>query len=78
MFGQGSGPILLHSLECSGMESALVNCSHSTTGSPTCSHFDDAGVRCNEQQCKNVISIHHFHGGYEAALYNYRMRKETS
>ena len=55
------------------MESALVNCSHSMTGSLVCSHLNDAGVRCNEQQCKNTVSVLvlHFHGGNEAALYNY-------
>ena len=44
-FGQGSGPILLDNVACSGSENALVNCSFdSHTGD--CYHSDDAGVRC--------------------------------
>ena len=44
-FGQGSGPILLDNLACSGLENTLVNCSYdSHTGD--CYHSDDAGVRC--------------------------------
>ena len=54
-FGPGSGPIFLSSVACSGSEVTLVNCSHSTAGFQICSHFNDAGVRCNEQQCKNVV-----------------------
>ena len=44
-FGQGSGPILLDNLACTGLENTLVNCSYdSHTGD--CYHSDDAGVRC--------------------------------
>ena len=46
-FGQGSGPIWLDSVFCTGNELSLVNCYHAginVTGS--CSHSNDAGVRC--------------------------------
>ena len=54
-FGPGSGPILLNNVECNGTESVLVNCSYSTAGLLTCSHLNDAGVRCNKQLCKKIL-----------------------
>ena len=44
-FGQGSGPIYLDSLQCSGSELDLFDCPGDTT--PSCTHADDAGARCN-------------------------------
>ena len=47
-FGQGSGPILLDNVACTGSESILANCSHLGIGiTRSCSHSEDAGVRCN-------------------------------
>ena len=46
-FGQGSGPIWLANIVCTGNESTLASCSHlgiNVTGS--CSHSEDVGVRC--------------------------------
>ena len=46
-FGQGSGPILLDNVQCSGSESTLASCSHLGVGvTRSCSHAEDAGVRC--------------------------------
>ena len=47
-FGQGTGPLLLDRLSCTGREQTLLNCSHSGVGvtSYYCGHDDDAGVRC--------------------------------
>ena len=46
-FGQGSGPILLDNVTCSGSESKLASCSHLGIGiTRSCSHTEDAGVRC--------------------------------
>ena len=42
-FGQGSGPVLLSGVRCSGTESSLLSCSH---GVAYCSHSSDAGVVC--------------------------------
>ncbi|XP_058262799.1 deleted in malignant brain tumors 1 protein-like isoform X2 [Hemibagrus wyckioides] len=46
-FGQGSGPILLNHVQCSGSESSITQCSHSGFGSHGCSHGEDAGVTCS-------------------------------
>ncbi|XP_055046924.2 scavenger receptor cysteine-rich domain-containing protein DMBT1-like [Misgurnus anguillicaudatus] len=46
-FGQGSGPVWLDNLKCSGNESTVTNCSSNALGTSTCSHSRDAGVICN-------------------------------
>ena len=47
-FGQGSGPIWLDSITCSGTESTLVSCGHLGVNiTRSCSHSEDAGVRCS-------------------------------
>ena len=45
-YGQGTGPILLSQVECSGSESSLLSCEHNGIGELYCAHSDDAGVRC--------------------------------
>ena len=47
-FGQGTGPLLLDRLRCTGREQALLNCSHSgvEVTSYYCGHDDDVGIRC--------------------------------
>jgi len=46
-FGQGSGPIWLDSVQCTGSESKLVSCSNlGINVTRSCSHAEDAGVRC--------------------------------
>jgi len=54
-FGQGSGPILLDRVTCSGSESTLASCGHLGVGvTRSCSHSEDAGVRCSGLQGKNA------------------------
>ena len=45
-FGQGSGPILIGNAHCNGEESSLLECNINMNGLFSCSHFEDAGVRC--------------------------------
>ena len=52
-FGQGSGSILLDSVLCSGDELTLTSCGHlGIRITRSCSHAEDAGVRCNASQGK--------------------------
>ena len=49
-FGQGSGSILLDNVICTGSESTLASCGHLGVGiTRSCSHSEDAGVRCSLQ-----------------------------
>ena len=46
-FGQGTGPIWLDNVLCAGTESTLASCGHlGINVSRSCSHYEDAGVRC--------------------------------
>ena len=54
-YGQGSGPIYLDNVQCSGSELDLFDCPGDTT--PSCTQADAASVRCNPTgmnitQCK--------------------------
>ena len=44
-YGQGSGPIYLDSVQCSGTELDLFDCPSDNT--PSCTQSDAAGARCN-------------------------------
>ena len=49
-FGEGSGSILLDNVTCTGSESSLASCGHLGVGiTRSCSHSEDAGVRCSTQ-----------------------------
>ena len=46
-FGQGSGPILISNVGCDyGAEVPLLECIWSASDAATCTHAEDAGVRC--------------------------------
>ena len=47
-FGQGSGPIWLDGIKCTGNESIVSSCGHlGINVTRSCSHSKDAGVRCS-------------------------------
>ncbi len=45
-FSEGTGPIILDNVMCTGVESRLVDCRHAGLEVNTCSHSQDAGVLC--------------------------------
>ena len=46
MFGEGTGPIVLDDVACTGDEQQLIDCGHDGLGQHNCGHDEDVGVRC--------------------------------
>ena len=56
-FGPGSGPVLLNSVACYGIESSILDCSYNANGidSSCFRHEYDSGVECLGKQFHDVL-----------------------
>ena len=48
-FGQGTGPVWLSKMMCTGREKSLTDCPHQGWGENSCGHERDAGVSCLQE-----------------------------
>ncbi|KAL8625952.1 hypothetical protein ACOMHN_012544 [Nucella lapillus] len=56
-FGQGSGPIFLDDLQCTGTEESLLQCRAKPLYQHNCGHSEDAGVICANGGGRNSIRL---------------------
>ena len=53
-FDQGAGPIHLDDIQCTGNETRLLDCPHTTVHN--CTHSEDAGVVCIGESFINPVT----------------------
>lgn len=56
-FGEGSGPVMLDEVRCTGNELSIEQCSKRSWGEHNCDHKEDAGVSCTPLTGKNLTIL---------------------
>ncbi|KAI4576278.1 hypothetical protein MJT46_002113 [Ovis ammon polii x Ovis aries] len=69
-FGEGSGPIWLNDLNCTGNESHVWKCPSRGWGRHDCRHKQDAGVICSEFLALRMVSEDQQCAGWLEVFYN--------
>lgn len=54
-FGEGTGPVFLDGVDCSGNEETLISCPHRPMVDDSCGHSKDAGVKCSTPEGEQHI-----------------------
>ena len=49
-YGEGSGPVFLSNLNCTGPELKILECPNDYYAAQNCRHYKDAGVQCLGRQ----------------------------
>uniref|UniRef100_A0A8C5TVA1 SRCR domain-containing protein n=1 Tax=Malurus cyaneus samueli TaxID=2593467 RepID=A0A8C5TVA1_9PASS len=57
-FGEGSGPVLLDEVRCTGNELSIEQCPKNSWREHNCGHKEDAGVSCTPLTGTSVINNH--------------------
>uniref|UniRef100_A0A8C1QUE2 SRCR domain-containing protein n=1 Tax=Cyprinus carpio TaxID=7962 RepID=A0A8C1QUE2_CYPCA len=62
-FGQGSGPIWMYLVLCTGSESTLKNCGSTGWSKHACTHNSDSGVICSDHKPSRLVNGSHLCSG---------------
>ncbi|XP_045151931.1 antigen WC1.1-like [Echinops telfairi] len=69
-FGEGTGPIWLDGLQCTGEESHVWKCPSQGWRKHNCRHKEDAGAICSESLALRLVSDDHDCAGWLEVFYN--------